>query len=191
MVRNRAYAYDTTAPPYTNEGAGRVYGLELLLKARFGEKFFGWVAYTYQRAFRTDYPGEVERPFDFDQPHLLTVLGTWTFNPRWSLGGRFRLVSGNPTTPVTGSLLDASSGTYVPLYGAVNTERLPAFAQFDVRVDRTWTFRTWKLGLYLDVQNATNRANAEGYSYNYDYSAPPQPVTGLPILPILGVQGEW
>jgi hypothetical protein len=191
VVRNRAYAYDATEPPYTNEGTGRVYGLELLLKARFGERFFGWVAYTWQRAFRTDYPGEPERRFDFDQPHLLTVLGTWTFNPRWSLGGRFRLVSGNPSTPVTGSLLDASSGTYVPLYGAVNTTRLPAFVQFDVRVDRTWTFRTWKLGLYLDVQNVTNRGNVEGYAYNYDYSAPPQPITGLPILPILGVQGEW
>ncbi len=190
VVRNPLAAYDPAAPQYVSDGVGRVYGLEATLRARFGERFFGWVAYTYQRAFRTDHPGQAERRFDYDQPHLLTVLGTWTFDPRYSLGARFRLVSGNPTTPVTGSVLDAATGTSVPVYGATNTARLPAFAQLDVRLDRTWTYRTWKLGLYLDVQNVTNRGNVEGYRYSYDY-AQRTPATGLPILPILGVQGEW
>jgi TonB family protein len=190
VVRNPASAYDPSAPVYLSEGVGRVYGLEATLKARFGDRFFGWVAYTHQRAFRTDHPGSVERRFDYDQPHILTVLGTWTFNPKYSLGARFRLVSGNPTTPVTGSVLDASSGTFVPTYGAVNTDRLPTFAQLDVRFDRTWTYKTWKLGLYLDVQNVSNRGNVEGYSYSYDYASR-TPATGLPILPILGIQGEW
>jgi len=78
----------------------------------------------------------------------------------------------------------------VPIYGAVNSSRLPAFAQLDVRVDRTWTYQTWKLGLYLDVQNATNRGNVEGYGYRYDYRER-TPATGLPILPILGLNAEW
>lgn len=190
VVRNPAAAYDPAADRYLNAGTGHVYGLEASVKARFGERFFGWVAYTYQRAFRRDLPGLPERRFDFDQPHLLTALGTWTFNGKYSAGARFRLVSGNPTTPVTGSVLDAVSGTYVPTYGGTNTGRLPAFWQLDLRVDRTWTYRTWKLGAYLDVQNVTNRGNVEGYSYSFDYAAR-APATGLPILPIAGVQAEW
>ena len=190
VVRNPANAFDPTAPIYLSEGTGRVYGLELLLRARFGEKFFGWLAYTHQRAFRRDLPGAAERRFDFDQPHILTALGTWTFNPRWSAGARFRLVSGNPATPTQDSVFDAVSGTFVPVYGPVNSARLPAFWQLDLRGDRTWTFQTWKLGLYLDVQNVTNRGNAEGYSYRYDYRRQ-TPATGLPILPILGVNAEW
>jgi TonB family protein len=190
VIRNTAAAYDGALVPYTNEGTGRVYGLELILKARAGERFFGWIAYTFQRALRQNGVGATERPFDFDQPHNLTVVGTWSFARAWSLGGRFRYVSGNPETPVTGSVLDAGSGTWVPTYGAVNSTRLPGFAQLDVRLDRTWTWPTWKLTGYLDVQNVTNRGNVEGYSFSYDYRQR-APATGLPILPILGVNAEW
>ena len=45
------------------------------------------------------------------------------------------------------------------------------------------------MNAYLDVQNVYNRANAEGRSYNFDYSQS-KPVRGLPILPILGLRGE-
>ena len=183
-------AYDPSLPRYVNKGTGRVYGLELTLKARFGERFFGWIAYTFQRSFRTDGFGRPERRFNYDQPHLLTVVGTWNFTRNWSAGGRLRFVSGNPTTPVTGSVLDASSGAYVPLYGAVNSDRLPPFTQLDLRVDRTWTYQKWKLDLYLDVQNVTNHGNAEGLSYSYDYSQK-STLTGLPILPILGLEAQW
>jgi len=190
VVRNPAASYDTAQPPYSNDGTGRVQGLELILKARAGERFFGWIAYTYQRAYRTDLPGQPERPFSYDQPHNLTLVGTWNFARAWSFGGRFRYVSGNPNTPVTGSVLDASSGAYVPTYGAVNSTRLPSFNQLDLRLDRTWTWPTWRLVGFIDVQNATNRGNVEGYSYSYDYRQK-TPATGLPILPILGVNAEW
>jgi hypothetical protein len=189
VARNQAASYDPALPPYTNDASGRVYGLELIVKGRAGDRFFGWIAYTFQRSFRTD-PGLPERPFSYDQPSNLTLVGTWNFARAWSAGGRFRYVSGNPTTPVSGSVLDASSGTYVPLYGPVNSTRLPAFNQLDLRVDRTWTYPTWKLVLYLDVQNVANRGNVEGYSYSYDYSQK-TPATGLPILPIFGLNAEW
>jgi len=190
VVRNPAYAYDPSLPQYTNAGDGRVYGLEATLRARFGERLFGWIAYTFQRAFREDGYGSPERVFDFDQPHILTAVATWQWNPRWSIGGRFRLVSGNPDTPITGATYDASSGTWVPEYGANNADRLGAFHALDVRLDRTWTFQRWRLVAYLDVQNAYNRENPEGWIYRYDYRER-QVASGLPILPILGVQGEW
>jgi hypothetical protein len=190
VVRDPLASYDPSLPPYVNDGTGRVYGLEATLKVRAGERFFGWVAYTFQRSFRQDGFGKPERRFDYDQPHLLTLVGTWKFARAWSAGGRLRYVSGNPSTPVTGSVLDASSGTYVPLYGPTNSARLPAFSQLDLRIDRTWTYQTWKLGLYLDVQNVTNRGNVEGYSYRYDYRQK-SAATGLPILPILGLNAEW
>jgi TonB family protein len=190
VVRNPASAYDPRAVPYVAEGEGRIYGVEALLRARLGDRLSGFVAYTFQRSFRSDGFGEPERRFDFDQPHLLTVVASWRLARAWSAGARYRLVSGNPATPVTGSIYDAASGTYVPTWGAVNVDRLPSFQQLDLRVDRTWTKETWKLGLYLDVQNVANRGNVEGYSYGYDYSER-TPLTGLPILPILGLSAEW
>lgn len=190
VVSNPAAAFDPAALPYTNEGSGRVYGLEATLRGRWGEQLFGWVAYTYQRSFRRDGYGKPERVFQYDQPHNLTAVATWQWNPRWSVGGRFRLVSGSPYTPVLSSIYDTTSGTWVRVYGPTNSARLAAFHQLDVRLDRTWTYERWKLVAFLDVQNVYNRKNPEGWTYSFDYRQK-QVASGLPILPILGVQGEW
>jgi len=190
VVRDDAASVNPAAPRYTNQGTGRIYGIEALLRARFGERFFGWIAYTFQRSYRTDGPGQPERLFSFDQPHILTALGTYKPNARWAYSARFRVVSGNPYTPATGSVYDAPADVYVPIYAAVNSARLGTFGSLDLRVDRMWTFDRWRLSLYLDVQNVTNRGNQEGVQYNFDYSQR-TPLTGLPILPILGLKGEW
>ena len=190
VVQNPAADMNPEAAAYLNEGRGRIYGAELLLRARFGERLFGWLAYTYQRSFRTDHPGAAERRFDFDQPHILTAVATWKASARWSFGGRFRLVSGNPYTPVTGAVYYAPTDVWVPLRGAVNTDRLETFYALDLRADRTWTFDRWRLSAYLDVQNVTNHGNQEGWQYKFDYSDRTK-LTGLPILPIFGLKGEW
>jgi len=190
VIRNPVFFSDSQAVPYLSGGTGRILGLELLVRARLGDWFFGWLAYTFQRSYRKDGPGAQERLFDFDQPHILTAVGTFEFGSGWSAGFRFRLVSGNPVTPVIGSVYDAARDTYVPIFGETNTERLGTFHQLDLRVDKIWTFESWKLGLYLDVQNVYLRKNPEGYSYSYDYTDR-QPISGFPILPILGVKGEW
>jgi TonB family protein len=190
VVRNLPAEVDPSQPVYLNTGTGRIYGLESLVRARFGERFFGWIAYTYQRSFRTDRPGEAERRFDFDQPHILTMVATWRPSIRWAFGGRFRLVSGNPYTPVSSAIYDAAGDVWVPVYGAVNSGRLAPYNALDVRVDRTWTYDRWRLSAYLDVQNVYNRANPEGWQYRFDYGERAQ-LTGLPILPILGLKGEW
>lgn len=190
VVRNLAHEVDASQPVYLNLGTGRIFGIESLVRARFGDRFFGWIAYTLQRSFRTDRPGEAERRFDFDQPHILTIVGTYRPSVRWAFGGRFRLVSGNPYTPVTGSAYDAGGDVWIPLQGLVNSGRLAPFNALDVRVDRMWTYDRWRLSAYLDVQNVYNRANPEGWDYRFDYGERAR-LTGLPILPIAGLKGEW
>ena len=190
VVRDPLAFADPDRPPYTNDGTGRIFGLELLVRARFGDEFFGWIAYTFQRSFRTDQVGDDERLFDFDQPHILTAVASYEIGRGWAVGARFRLVSGNPTTPIDGALYDAVSDVFFPLYGRQNSDRLGTFHQLDVRVDKVWTFETWTLNLYLDIQNFYNRGNPEGYIYNFDFSER-DTLTGLPILPILGIKGQW
>jgi hypothetical protein len=188
---------------YSNAGTGRVGGGELLLKYRPDDHFFGWVAYTLSRSVRTDGPGQQEQLFEYDQPHILTVLGSYDFKNGWEFGARFRLISGSPTTPNvcdptqstcvvnrTNALFAAATGTYTPIpVSGPFTERLPLFHALDLRVDRKWAFKSWTLRAYLDIQNVYNQANVEGISYNYNYTGR-QYVSGLPIIPSLGIRAE-
>ena len=175
---------------FENTGVGDIYGFEFLLRANIQKRFSGWISYTFQRSFRKENEFSDIRPFDFDQPHILTTLGTYKFGNGWSSGFRFRLVSGNPTTPIEKSIYNTNVGTYDPVYGDKNSDRFDLFHQLDIRVDKQWTFNSWKLKAYLDIQNIYNQKNSEGYSYNYDYSKK-QIISGLPILPIIGVVAEW
>jgi outer membrane receptor protein involved in Fe transport len=175
---------------YTNGGHGRAYGLELVARHEFTSKFSGWLAYTLSRATRHDAGGSEDRLFDYDQTHILTVIASYLLPRNWQIGGRFRLVSGNPITPVVGSVYNASIDRYQPTYGAVNSDRLPAFHQLDLRVDKRWIYQRWMLNLYLDIQNIYNRANVEDRDYNFNYRQS-NPQQGLPILPILGVKAEF
>jgi TonB family protein len=174
---------------YDNGGRGRVLGLEMLLRRDFSDKLTGWIAYTLSRSQRLDSGSTNWRLFDYDQTHILTALGSYKFARNWTLGGRFRLVSGNPRTPITGSVVNATADRYEPIFGPVNSARNPAFHQLDLRVDKRWFFNRWILDTYLDVQNVYNHQYAEGLQYSYDYSQS-KLQSGLPILTIFGVRGE-
>lgn len=181
---------DTGADLYANQGTGQAYGMELLLRKNLTSRLYGWVAYTLSRSERRDAPGEALRVFDVDQTHNLTLVAQYKFTPTWELGVRWRYVTGNPSTPVTGADFNADTGEYVPRFGAVNSGRLDAFHQLDIRLDKHWIFDTWKLTTYLEVQNAYNRANPEEIEYQYDY-ARSGVQAGLPIVPSIGARGSF
>jgi TonB family protein len=181
---------DGTPLRYDNTGVGRAYGLELVARHDFAHNFTGWLAYTLSRSERRDSGQADYRLFDFDQTHILTVLGSYTLPRNWQVGGRFRFVTGDPTTPVVGAVFNASRDQYDPVYGRVNSSRIEAFHQLDLRVDKRWVYQSWMLDAYLDIQNIYNRANPEGQTYNYNFRQS-QVQQGLPILPILGVRADF
>ena len=186
-----------------NDGKGYVVGGELLVKYKPDKQFFGWLAYTLSRSSRRDGPNLDDYLISFDQTHILTVLGSYRLGKGWEVGARFRLVSGNLITPLicnpededcvpeVAAIYHAPSARYVTLPGAPqNSERLPLFHQLDLRVDKTWTFETWKLGMYLDVMNVYNHQAAEGVRYSYNM-ADREYIGGLPIIPSLGMRGQF
>jgi TonB family protein len=171
-----------------NGGTGRIYGLEVLARLNPTQHGFGFVSYTLSRSERNDH-GTAWRLFDYDQTHILTVAGGYRLPRNWELGATFRLVSGNPSTPVTHAVYDANSDYYTPIYGGVNSARDPLFHQLNLRVEKGWRFKTWQLATYLDIQNVYNHRSQEALQYSYDYTRS-SPVAGLPVLPSLGLRGE-
>lgn len=177
---------------YTVESIARTWGLELLLRQRLGERFYGWIGYTLMRTeFGAQYRGLNARRYtasSFDQRHNLVVLASAELPRHFRLGARFRLVSGSPYTPVVGTV-NGNNGPY-PLLGGTNSRRFPAFHQLDVRLDRRWYLRRTTVAAYVDVQNVYNRANVEALVYSADYREIVSSV-GLPIFPSLGVRVDW
>jgi TonB family protein len=188
---DRVVGTENGAPPrFVNDGIGRIYGLELAARVEpEGRRWFGFLSYTLSRSERRDGPGEPWRLFDFDQTHIFSVAGVVRLGRGWEVGATFRLVSGNPTTPIAFAEFDNNSSTYNPFYGATNSDRNPFFHRLDLRVEKLWDFEDWKLALYLDVQNVYNATNPEGVAYQFDFRRGAE-IPGLPIIPSLGVRGE-
>lgn len=168
------------------EGSGRAYGGQLLVRLNLWHGLFGWLSYTASRSERQDHPASPTRLFDFDQTHVLALVAGWQWR-RWEFGARLRWSSGFPRTPVVGAYFDARDDRYDPLLGAQNSLRIPDFVQLDLRVERAFVWSRATLRLYLDVQNVTWQRNPEEIVYSEDWSRRGY-ITGLPTLAILGAR---
>jgi len=188
----RSMIVNNSETRYDNGGLGRVIGGDFLLRQRLWRGLFGWVAYTLSRSERRNNPDEPWRLFRYDQTHILTLVASYKL-PWWGLevGMRFRYVTGNPTTPTIGALRSATDQNYAAIQGGTFSERLPDFHQLDMRIDKTWTFNRWKLGLYLDIQNLYNRANTESLVYGGRQLYQSAPISGIPFFPNFGLRADF
>ena len=110
------------------------------------------------RSERRKDDGSGYRPFDFDQTHVLTVLGQYKLTNTWEVGARFQYSTGRPQTPFTGSVYNSDTDSYEGIPGESNSARVPPYHRLDLRVDRNWIFDTWILSAYFEIQNVYNRA---------------------------------
>lgn len=196
--------------PYSNEGIGRAWGVELMVKkerASAQDPWSGWLSYTLSRAEdgrAGEAPsgggffggggndGETYGLSTWDQTHILTLVASYVMGNGWELGARFRYTTGRPTTPLAHSydVYHADRNRYDPTLGAYYSGRTAGFHQLDMRVDKSWRFESWTLTTYLDVQNLYNAENVEfvfdDYRYRQEYEVP-----GVPILPVVGVKGSF
>jgi len=173
----------------TQNGEGRSYGVQLLLRQEMWKGFFGWVSYAISRSERRVEGEEDYRKFDFDQPHVLSIVGSQEIG-RWTFGARFRYATGNPRTPVEASTYDARTDRYDPVFGPQNSIRIPAFWQLDLRVERMFPLgEQVRLLVFADVQNVTSRENAEEIVYSASFRQR-KTISSLPTIAIIGARLE-
>jgi hypothetical protein len=141
-------------------GKGRAYGFEILNRTRIANKFNLIVAYTYVRSeFKDKNNNNVST--SWDNRNILTLTTTYNFKNNWSVGAKWRFAGGLPYTPYDIELSaqknawDTQGQAFLD-YNHINSLRLNAFHQLDIRVDKKFFFRKWSLMLYLDIQNLYN-----------------------------------
>jgi TonB family protein len=169
---------------FANEGEGRAYGLELLVRRRVEQGFYGWLSYTLSRSERLN--GNVWEPFVFDQTHVLNLAASYSFDG-WRFGVAFQVATGRPNRTVVDTIYDADVDEIDPTFRD-RGDRVQAFHRLDIRIDRDFDLGFMTGSVFLDIQNVYNAPNAEGVLYSYDYSQS-APLPGLPILPTIGIRG--
>lgn len=153
--------YGTVGDEELRPGArGRAYGVEAMARWQIPGRLHLVASATL---FRSEYrSGDDPRylPSAWDNRFVVNAGGTYDLPRSWSVGLRLSAVGGAPYTPYDeelSSLVEAwdAQGRSCYDYARYNAGRLDAFAQLDVRVDKTFYFRRCMLGLYLDLQNVT------------------------------------
>jgi len=139
---------------------GRAYGVEFLGRIKEFKNVNLVFSYTLVRSEFEDLDGN-NIPSTWDNKHLFNLTGTKKFSRNWDIGFKWRFVGGAPYTPYDYEkssyklAWDLQGRAYLD-YSKFNTERLKAFHQLDLRVDKQYFFTNWSLLLYADVQNVYN-----------------------------------
>lgn len=182
----------TTDPQinYDNDGSGFSRGADVFFQKKVSGKWSGWLSYSYSVSRRKDHPAQ---PYYYplqDQRHTLSLVANYQPRARWNIGLKWQFNTGKPYTPIAEVIyLPDSTGTIIPLpvEGAENSARFPAYSRIDLRIDRQ--LRIWGNPgeIYLEVINLFNRNNVYDYNYNSDYSEV-KAINQLPRLPVLGLK---
>jgi hypothetical protein len=157
-------------------------GAQIVLQSRTANRLTGWIGYTLAYARQSfNASGTVPNslpawspfyPTLADQRNTLNLFANYRLTPTLNLGGKFLFGSGYP----------------VP-NGEINAIRLGDYQRLDIRAEKDWAFRQWKLAVYAELLNTTNHYNPRYFYTNNSGSV----VTGqgLPITPTAGVAFEF
>ena len=142
----------------TSTAQGRSYGAELLLKWLVAKKLNLASSFTlFKSEYRTDKESEYIASA-WDNRFIFNLRGTYNLPRHWSVGMKVSCIGGAPYTPYNAdksSLVTAWNAQGKPYYDYTryNEERLSAFTQVDIRIDKTFYLKRCMLGFYIDLQN--------------------------------------
>ncbi len=137
---------------------GRAYGVELMARSEISGRLSAVGSLTlYRSEYRIDRESGYV-PSAWDNKYILSLNTTYNLRRNWSVAAKINAIGGAPYTPY-----DVERSSYVEAwdtngrgyldYTKYNSERLPAYWQCDIRVDKSYYFERWGLSLYLDIQN--------------------------------------
>ena len=150
--------------PMTSEGTGRSRGLELFLQQKFTGATYGQISYTRSRVEHRARDGQW-RPGGYDAPNFFTAIFGVKRGSNWEFSTRASYSSGRPLTPLN-TVAAAAQNRLVYDLQRINSDRTPAYARLDVRIDRRFLVRGSWLSTYIDLQNITARENRSVQQWN-------------------------
>jgi hypothetical protein len=176
---------------------GRARGVELTAEHRGGSRF-GWGA-SYAYAIAEELVGDRWIPHSRDQRHTFYADITYVPARDWQLSASWQYHTGWPTTDINYSLVRLNNGSliYTWTYGPYNSQRALAYHRLDLRATRQYRFKNSTLRVFVDLFNAYNQPNVDGYDntsatiVNGQLIVTKKPLKMFPILPSAGLSWEF
>ncbi len=151
--------------PVASIGLGRSYGAEFLYQQKFNGKLYAIAALTL---YKSEFTGADRNNFiasTWDNGQLVSLTGGYKLKRNWEISTRFRFLGRTPYAPVNEAATLANYPAVIKDFDRLGEERLAAFNQLDVRVDKKWNFKKFSLDAYIDIQNLLAAAQPSEPSY--------------------------
>ncbi len=147
-------------------------GVEFFVKHDVGGKFAWSAGYALAEAVDEIDAEWVPRPYD--QRHTVQFDFAYRPNALWSLSWAWQYHSGWPSTPQSWTVDSTAVGwmNFSPIFGPINSDRLPAYHRFDLRASRHFPLGRGRLSVFVDIFNLYDRENAKAYNYYLQGTSP-------------------
>ncbi len=146
----------------------KIFGTEIHAERKIFRRFNLSGSYTYLRSLR--YDGNRSFNSANNVPYIVKLTGSYQNLKIGSFSLSYITRAGSWYTPVTSGEFDISAGTYKPIYGPVNSERMSAYGRFDFAANKFFFFGKYTLLVYFTVNNVLNARNKQSRVYTADYT---------------------
>lgn len=139
-------------------------GLELIAENRSPGKLNWAVSYALAKSQETI--ENRKSPSPRDQRHTFALDASYAPDPKWRLSASWQYHTGWPATQV--EFFAVTFDTRTVLFGdlqSLQAERLPAYHRLDLRATRIVYLNKSTLRLFVELANAYDRKNIQGYEY--------------------------
>ena len=177
--------------PMVSSATGRAYGFEWLLQKKFSSvPCYGQVSFAYSKSEFTAGNG-ITYPGQYDQRIIVNLSGGYKFNENWEISTKYRHYTGVPFTPVyIPEQNPIKPGNIQNLPEEYLSDRLPAEGILDLRVDRYFNFASWRLIVFIDIQNVLNNKYYLRPTYNF-WENEVDTNNQIGVLPTIGISAEF
>lgn len=173
----------------STNGRGRTYGLEFLYQQKLTKNFFGILAYTL---FKSEFTGldNQYRPSVWDSRNLISVTAGYKFKRNWEAGLRYRYAGKTPFASVNQTETLANYPLVIFDYTNLGEEKLDAFSQLDLRLDKKWNFKKFAFNLFLDIQNALAQKTPQPTEFGLNRDTNGEIVNPRSLINVNGAEGS-
>ena len=190
--RYRDLPLEYPAAVFSSAGYGTAQGVDLYGRKRWRrwsvEAVYGWLHTRRRWTAAANASRGLEVPETgtwtpyFAIPHGLRATVQVEVSDTATVSASWRTSSGRPFTPVVGA--QPGERGYLPVYGAINSDRAPRYERLDLGFDLVTPFGPI---LFAAVTNALGRDNVLDYAYSPDYSERRPVTVALPRLVYFGM----